>query len=64
MFLMGVPTGNAGENSELVFKHLGNTYALAELKSDVTDLAFPTHVTASAIESRLDAPRGEVALNR
>lgn len=63
MFLMAVAAGDGGDQSELVFQHSGNTYALDELKSDMIDLSFRTRIPDSALESRVASPV-EVALNR
>ena len=64
MFLMGIPEAYGDDKSVLVFKHWGNTYALYELKSDVIDLTFHTTVPELALESRVELPQVEVALNR
>jgi hypothetical protein len=64
MFLIGTIAGDGDDNSELVFEHSGNTYALEEVKSDVVDLTFPTTVPERATESRMELPQVEVALNR
>ena len=65
MFLMGTLAGDGYDNkSELVFEHSGDTYALKEVKSDVTDLTFHTTVPNAAVESRMASPAVEVALNR
>jgi hypothetical protein len=64
MFLMGT-LGDVGDGkSLLVFKHLGNVYALDELKSDAIDWVFQTRVPVLAMESRNTSSQVEVALNR
>jgi hypothetical protein len=63
-FLLGAPAGGPDEKAELLFAHSGNTYALMEVKSDVTDLTFSTKVPGQAMESRLASSPVIVALNR
>ena len=64
IFLMGIPAGDGDANTELVFKHSGNTYALKEVKSEEIDLTFRTRVPALAMESRMAVPEVEVAMSR
>jgi hypothetical protein len=64
IFLIGIPSEDGYDKSELVFVHSGNTYALKEVKSDVIDLKFKTRVPEQAIESRAASPHVVVALNR
>ena len=64
MFLLGIPEGTGGDNSELVFKHSGNAYVLEEIKDDFTDLSFWTNEPALTLESRLESQHVEVALDR
>jgi hypothetical protein len=66
MFLMGTPAGDAANKSELVFDHLGDVYALKEVKSDVIDfdLTFRTKTPQQAMASSVSPSQVEVALNR
>lgn len=64
IFMMGIPADGGSNNSELVFEHHGNDYALEEVRSDLVDLVFKTNVPEEAMESSLVAPAVEIALNR
>jgi hypothetical protein len=64
IFLIGIPTGDGGAHTELIFEHSGNTYALNEVESEDIDLMFQTKVPALALESRMDMPEVKVAMNR
>jgi hypothetical protein len=65
IFLMGTPNGEGEETAQLVFEHLGDVYALQELKSDVIGLAFQTRMPVPVMESGNASSQVEVvALNR
>jgi hypothetical protein len=64
IFLMGTPDGEGEETAQLVFEHLGDVYALQELKSDVIDLAFQTRMPVPVMKSGNASSQVEVALTR
>jgi hypothetical protein len=63
-FLIGTSGDEGNGNSELVFMHSGDVYALEELKSDAYNWVFQTWVPVPPIESRNALSHVEVALNR
>jgi hypothetical protein len=64
MFLMGTPDKDGDGKSLLVFTHLGDVYAVQELKSGVIDLAFQTRMPVPVMKSGNASSQVEVALNR
>jgi hypothetical protein len=64
IFLMGSPKNEGDGTSLLEFSHLGNVYALDELKSDYYDWVFQTWIPEPPMNSRNASSHVEVALNR
>jgi len=64
VFLSGTHDDYGDGNSQLVFTHSGDVYALEELKSDAFNWVFQTWMPVPPIESRNALPQVEVALNR
>jgi hypothetical protein len=64
IFLMGSLKNGGDGTSVLEFSHLGNVYALEELKSNTNDWVFRTWMPEPPMDSRNASSHVEVAVNR
>lgn len=64
IFLMASPGDEGNGKSLLIFKHVGDVYAVEELESDAYTWTFQTWMPVQQIESRNSSSQVEVALNR